>query len=315
VSDVIEVQRSHTSPRADWPERVAHLFGFAVLTAWVGTFLLAALAAIVLGASYYTLPLEQRSDHEFHELLRSGGYLGLLFGIIGTGLMIVMHLYTVRKTFLRLPIPGSPAWWLRFHISCGLLGPLFIIVHAGMSGPRGLVEVAFWCMILVATSGTFGRYVYGHLPKTAQGLQLDLDQARDELQTLRADLVLATADANAETIGQAVAVARDFDHQARSLVGIVVLDWEFRRRVRRVKSLLRKAGLDRARYRTARDALVSQLKLKRSLEAWEASRRLFRLWHLFHAPLAQAMYIIVIVHVAYATLVGGALETLKAGWP
>jgi hypothetical protein len=307
--------RVRHASRGGWADRATHLFGFTVLTAWVVAFLMLALAPIALGASYYALPFEQRSDHEFHELLRSGGYVGLLYGVIGTGLMIVMHLYTVRKTARWLPIPGSSAWWLRFHISCGLLGPLFIIVHGAIASPRGLVEVAFWCMILVATSGSFGRYVYGHLPKTAHGLQLDLDEAREELQTLRADLVRATTRGNPEAIGEAVRLAREFDREARSVVGLVALDWEFRKRVRRVKSLLRRAALEPGQYRMARDALVSQLKLKRALEAWEVSRRLFRLWHLFHAPLAQAMYIIVVVHIAYTTLVGGALETLKAGWP
>jgi hypothetical protein len=305
---------AHTSDR----HRAAapsHLVGFTILTAWVAAFLLLALAPMALGATYYVLPLERRGEHELHELLRSGGYIGLLYGVIGTALMIVMHLYTLRKSLPRAPIPGSTAWWLRFHISCGLLGPLFVIVHAGIAGPRGLVEVAFWCMILVATSGSFGRYVYGHLPRTAHGLQLDLAQARDELQTLRAELVRATESADPAAIGEAVALVRDFDREAPSFLGIVALDWERRRRARRIRSLLRNAGLAPDRYRMAKDALLSQLELKRKLDAWEASRRLFRLWHLFHAPLAQAMYIIVAVHIAYAVLVGGALGTLAAGWP
>jgi hypothetical protein len=93
------------------------------------------------------------------------------------------------------------------------------------------------------------------------------------------------------------------------------LDWETRRRARIVRRLIWQAMLPTAERRKATKALVGQLRMKRSLEAWETSRRLFRLWHLFHAPLAQAMYVIVIVHILSVLVFGGAMRTLLEGAP
>jgi hypothetical protein len=40
---------------------------------------------------------------------------------------------------------------------------------------------------------------------------------------------------------------------------------------------------------------------------------MFRYWHLFHRPLASAMYVIVALHVLFAVLIGGSLSHL-AQW-
>ena len=87
-----------------------------------------------------------------------------------------------------------------------------------------------------------------------------------------------------------------------------------RRRARRIRSLLSRTTLDRAARRRVERDLVGQLRLARSLAAWEAAGRLFRWWHLFHLPLAKAMYAIALLHVVTAIVFGGALAGLWA-WP
>ena len=69
----------------------------------------------------------------------SGGSLpGLLFGVVGSVLMIFAALLAVRK---RLPTwrVGSAQFWLRGHIWLGTIGFLFILFHSGF-GWGGLLE-------------------------------------------------------------------------------------------------------------------------------------------------------------------------------
>ena len=58
-----------------------------------------------------------------------------------------------------------------------------------------------------------------------------------------------------------------------------------------------------------------QLALVRGMEASVVARRLLRYWHLFHRPLAGAMYVIVVVHIAGAVLFGGSLSQVAALFP
>lgn len=288
------------------------MFGWAILWALAAALVAFAGWVFALGMSsrYYLLPFEARPDHPLHEVLRPGGTVGVLLATVGTGLMLAMQLYTVRKLLpARTPV-GSPAWWLRFHILCGLMGPALIVLHGGLYLPSGLVAVAFWCMLLVSASGAFGRYVYGWFPRSAAGTEMTMRSAAARISELRVELVELTGGTCADTIGEAVTLAHDLDHDVRGIPALITLDLEVRRRVRRIRHLLANGGLPAEVRDSAGRALVAQLKLKRGIQAWQVSQRLFKYWHLFHEPLAKAMYLIVAWHVFAALTFGGALETL-----
>lgn len=282
------------------------------------TFVLVALAVLIfiVGIPYWITGIDDRLGHRLHDLFRSNGRVGLLAGFIGTFLMIIMLLYSVRKwlNFLAfMDFLGSMQWWLRFHIVCGIMGPIFIILHGAFKWPTGSVGVAFWCMVLVALSGIFGRYLFGHFPKAAAGKRVDLDVARESLTDLRAQLVAETMDARAEQVGEAVTVARELYDEPSTLVGLLMLDAEVRRRIDRVRVLLFRAELPKGVHKRARRTLVAQLRMKRSLASWQVAHRLFRYWHLFHQPLAIAMYLIAAIHIFNALVFGGVIAILMGG--
>lgn len=283
------------------------------------TFVLVSLAVMMflIGIPYWITGLDARIDHPLHPWFRSGGIVGLLAGLLGTFLMVVMMLYSVRKwlNFLAfMEFVGSMQWWLRFHIVCGIMGPVFIILHGAMKMPTGAVGIAFWCMILVSGSGIFGRYLFGHFPRAAAGRRMDLAAARESLTDLRAQLVAETRDAGDERIGEAILMARSLEDEPSTFVGLVMLDAEVRRRADVVKALLWRAGLPSGVYARARNTLVRQLKMKRSLASWEVARRLFKYWHIFHQPLAIAMYFLATIHIFNALLFGGVMKTLFGGF-
>jgi hypothetical protein len=242
--------------------------------------------------------------------LDSGAGGGVAAGLLGTGLMVVMLVYSARRLLIRVKWLGGLQKWLSFHIVCGIMGPLFILVHAGLHWPRGLIAIGFWCMVLVALSGTFGRYVYGFFPRLENGQAMALSDAMDALTDLRAELVAATVDSRSHAIGEAVQLVQDLEFKADSFVDLVRLNREVGRRRARIAELLGSAGLSADVASEAERTLWEQLKLKRGLESSRVVFRLFRYWHLFHRPLASAMYVIVLVHVSVAVLFGNSIGKL-----
>jgi len=271
-------------------------------------------ATLWLGRTYYVLPRHERPLHELHGLMAPGGSLGVGLGLLGTGLMVAMLLYTVRKALPRWKWLGAPSGWLRFHVICGIGGPAAIVLHGGLYWPEGLVAVAFWCMVAVALSGVFGRYVYALLPRAASGRALALVDAQAALSRLRGELVASTAGADPAALTDAIAAVSDFERPVRGIWDLLVLQAELRRRRRLVDVCLSEAGLPKASWLAARTALGEQLQLKRALEGRRVAGRLMRYWHLFHRPLAGAMYVIVLLHVASAVLLGGSLQQLAMLW-
>jgi len=135
------------------------------------------------GWSYYRTPLLERPHHPSFWDLKPGGTYGHSFGVIGSALMIVMLLYSVRKRARPLRRAGAVGAWLDFHIFCGIVGPLLVILHSSFK-VQGLVALSFWSMIAVALSGVVGRYLYRQIPRTRTGDELTLSEVEAELRAL-----------------------------------------------------------------------------------------------------------------------------------
>lgn len=283
----------------------------AILGVWASTLAALLISTLLIGWNYYVLPTELRPQHWLDAWLRPGGPVGVLLGLVGTLLLLGIVAYRVRKWLWRFKWLGSMTTWMQFHIVCGVVGPLYIIVHAGVAMPHGFIAVGFWCMVLVGLSGVFGRYVYGHLPG---GTALeDLERAKADLFRLRERLVLQTAGTGSAALagfGQAVDVARGLQSTPQSLAGLVRFDRDVREREQQIRRVLGTCQLPPMARRQAADNLLEQLRLHRNIGAWAACRRLFRYWHLFHMPLARAMYILVALHILNAVVLGGALLAL-----
>jgi len=286
------------------------LLGNLLLSLFVAFNISVLAGTLWIGRSYYPLEKATRHTHDLHQWLAPGAAWGLMLGVWGTGLMVVMLVYTLRKWLIGFSRLGGLGAWLRFHIVCGIAGPLFIIVHSGLYMPAGLISVAFWCMVLVALSGIFGRYVHGLLPRLRGGQEIAWEGAMLEMADLRAELVAETRDDRGDEIGDAVALVEDFVYDARTLGDLVGLAIETRFRRRSINGLLAVSALPFPVRRRARRTLFSQLRLRRGMEASAVAHRLFRYWHLFHRPLAAAMYVIAVVHIATAVLLGGSVTEL-----
>jgi len=260
-------------------------------------------AAYWHGRDYYSLPLIERPHHPLHWELKPGGEVAQLYGIAGLSAMVLMLSYSVRKRLPLLRRAGRVGTWLDVHIYFGIAGPLLIVLHSAFK-VGGLIAIAFWSMVAVATSGIVGRFLYAQIPRTAAGDQLTLDEAQrldaELTGRLRAEFGFSDAELarlDAEEAGE------DAPHSlAGELAGLMLGPLAARRRFARFRrsSPPLPRGLATRLGRLVRHREM----LRRRLRVWRRLHELFHYWHVFHKPFAVLMYLFASIHVGVAWATG-----------
>jgi hypothetical protein len=260
------------------------------------------LSLLARGADFYRAPLLERAHHEGYWQWKAGGTVGHKLGLAGSSMMVLMLLYSVRKRVGALRRLGPLGRWLDVHIFLGVFGPLLVVLHSSFK-VQGLVALSFWSMVVVATSGVLGRYLYLQIPRTRAGEERALaeletedrelsEQLRarfrlDEAQLGRLDALMAVPERTGLLGGFVRLVTDDlrlrsalrgFARGCRSVPPAVVRDFE---RVVRQKA-----------------------HVHRRILLWDRVHELFHYWHVLHKPFALVMYLFMIVHVAVALVTG-----------
>lgn len=269
---------------------------------------LLALAGIVFllysGASYYLTPMIERPRHPDYWSLKPGGTWGYWFGIVGTALMVVMHLYSVRRRARVLRDVGRLSSWLNFHILCGLLGPALIVLHSSFK-VHGLVALSFWSMIAVAVSGVLGRYLYLQIPRRRSGDELSMSEMEEMDRDIRVRLRDEFGLSDEDLDGLRSIATKGFDEDS-GLAGLLVrlpvqgiaLRWKLRRFAR---SLNVPSG---PLLREVLSQATQMALLERRIVLWARLQQLFHYWHVFHKPFAIVMYLFAAVHIGVVLVTG-----------
>jgi hypothetical protein len=258
------------------------------------------------GFSYYILPLDERIHASLHPLWKPGGRIGHALGIIGSAMMILMLLYSVRKRVSYFEKLGPLNYWLHIHIYFGIFGPLFVILHSSFK-LNGIVSVAFWSMIAVAISGLIGRFLYLQIPRDIFGNELTLIQAKDIESKLIHELKEIHGFSENEIIILSRKIIKDINIEWSTLRVLFVIFWQnLTLRFRRKKVLYQIFRVVRSSEIALDvfDRLVEQAKLQQRIELWARLHSIFHYWHVFHRPFAYIMYLIMIIHIAIAIWLG-----------
>lgn len=276
-------QTAETGLTAGLIERMA---AAAVLTA-VG-------AALALGW-FYRQQLSAALDPEQD--------FGYILGIVGGSLMLILLGYPLRKRLKpRSTMVGSVRFWFQLHMFLGLVGPTAILFHARFSSNSFNGTVAMVAMIVVASSGLIGRFLYSRVHRGYSDRKLELRSLKLEMHGLLEELdaggvvqgavrqELEQFEAAAITAGGA------FWSGAGAVLGLGVRSRLVERRLGRKLRAAGRGGTARLE-RTLADFFIS---LRRAAE-FAFFDRLLRLWHLLHLPLfiilvASAILHIVAVH-------------------
>jgi len=263
-------------------------------------------AVVIIGFGgwrYYWAPQDVRAYTDLHPFLRPSGIVGNLLGIFGLSLMVVMHLYTLRKRAKFMSRFGSISSWLEFHIFCGVLGPVLITLHSAFKF-NGLISVAYWSMLVVVASGFVGRYLYVRIPRSIRGRELTDAELAERAAELKRHLAAANLPPRLAEAVQAfersAIPATEADVTWTGLVfgelRVKLSLYALRRRARRLPG-----------YALVADALAliaERAVLMRRIAYLKKTRKLFDLWHVYHKPLAVLMAIIVALHVATVVYLG-----------
>jgi hypothetical protein len=272
---------------------------------WTAAYLagfLAVGAIFASGLGYYRTPLLERAHHEGYWTWKAGGSVGHKLGVVGSSMMLLMLGYSLRKRVAALRRLGPLSRWLDVHVFLGVFGPLLVVLHSGFK-VQGLVALSFWSMVVVASSGVLGRYLYLQIPRTRAGEVIALaeieQQDRELSQRLRAGFGLD--EAQLERIDVLVAIpersglALGF---ARMLVGQLRLRAALARFARGCR------GVPKPLYRDFQRVVQQKALVRRRILLWDRAHELFHYWHVMHKPFALVMYLFMVVHVAVAVMTG-----------
>jgi hypothetical protein len=233
--------------------------------------------------------------------------LGYWLGIIGGSLMLALLVYPLRKRVPKLAVIGSVRLWFRTHMVLGIVGPLAILYHANFSLGATNSNVALACMLLVAGSGLVGRYLYARIHHGLYGQKATLRELTADAERLRnhAGTLKVLPGLMAEVEGAEREIAR----RAPLVIQPVLAALRERRESRRIRRLVRNAvamaatrsaalSQERERFtRAATEYVAARLRAVRRIAEFEASERLFAIWHVLHIPLFVVLVIVGVVHV------------------
>ncbi len=248
---------------------------------------------------YYSLPLVDRPHTSLHQLAKPGGKAGHGFGVIGSSMILLLFLYSVRRRgVIRW---GSLTNWLNLHIIFGILGPLYVTLHTAFKF-GGIVSVSYFSMVAVMMSGIFGRYLYLQIPRAMTGGELsrrEIDACEEKIRTS----LIEGFDMNAEMIDEFESIlggvgGRD-KSAVRILMAILVNDLirvfrniSMRRAIRKKYPDLSLEKLERLN-----SGIKDLVLLRRKIRFLDTIQQLFYYWHVIHRPFAFVMVLIMFIHV------------------
>jgi len=262
------------------------------------------LAAVVYvvydGGDYYKLSVAERPHSELHAAWKPSGALGHGLGIVGSAMMVILLLYSLRKRMRSMQKVGNIRYWLNYHIWLGVTGPLLVIFHTAFK-LGGIVAVSFWSMIGVALSGVLGRYLYLQIPHTLSGEELsgrELDEMDRDLQKQLQEKYRLDESALL-MIQSASGVAAIGQKQGWSNMWYwLVQDFTLPMRLGKIKRELRSAeGMQGAQIHQVMHVVKRKVKLHRRVAFLSSAQGLLHHWHLIHRPFAIVMLVIMVVHV------------------
>lgn len=226
--------------------------------------------------------------------------------------MLILLLYPLRK---RVRMLGSVAIWFRMHMIFGLVGPVLILFHSNFKLGSLNSNVALAAMLVVATSGIVGRYLYSKIHLGLYGRKAVVRDMLADAEVLRRALGDDLPGSNVIT-EQMHAFAKSAMAMPRGLVACACALPVLGARARIVRSRLKgearrlvtiegkRRGWPR-RVRARRLTVITNLvglhvAAVKKAAAFEFYDRLFGLWHVLHLPLFIVLIFAAIIHVVAA---------------
>lgn len=262
--------------------------------------------AAILAAGYFILSPQT--------LYKPGDDIGYNMGLAGGLMMVFLLLYPLRKRFSFLRNLGVLPTWFKWHMIFGISGPTLIVLHSTFHIGSINAAVAMVCMLLVAGSGTFGRFfytkihhgLYGRLA-TVNELKAGMKQSGDVksvfsfapgIERALEDFRLkAEMYAQASGIGFGNFIKTGF--QASMLSRSLAMEFhQIMHADAKVNNFTAAQlhGMETS-FNEHREKITAYLDAVRDASQFHTYERLFSWWHIFHIPLVYMMVFSAVYHV------------------
>lgn len=218
--------------------------------------------------------------------------IGYWLGIIGGSMMLLLLVYPLRKKNPGWKFLGSIKFWFRFHMILGVIGPVLVIYHSGYELGSLNGRVAFIAMLIVASSGLVGRYLYRSIHRGLYGKKLGLDDLRHK--DVENDRLYESMNARAPELLEKLheteeGLLNKHTGVNRSLFYFLSRRWRLRK--------LRRSVLKKIEPSTERRNFLDRIWSLRSICNLGINEILFSYWHILHFPLFLILVISGIFHV------------------
>lgn len=244
--------------------------------------------------------------------IEPGSETGYNLGLAGGIMILLLFLYPLRKHFRFMHDLGPAKYWFAMHMTMGILGPLFILVHSRFQIGSVNAAVAMGSMCLVAGSGIIGRFIYIKIHHGLYGRRASLDEMRARSgissQEVQSKLAFAPKVEAALQYFEVIAL-KPHTNPLMGAWSFCVL-WLRARLVhhncthelrRLYKVHARERDWDRAKFerrlKAASDLVRAYVRGTCEVAHFHTYERLFSLWHVLHVPLVYMLILSAIAHV------------------
>ena len=230
-----------------------------------------------------------------------GSVEGLLYGVAGTGLIVVLMYLGIRRRSYASST-GTLQGWVSAHVYLGLLTLLLIPMHAGFRFGWDVHTLAFVLLAIVVLSGVMGLYLYhnipGRLTRYEAGQQADkIDPEMGRLLSDMRALVKNKSDALVRIYKAEVATSQ---HRAPNGWALLLKGQGNDLLAARSADLARKvSGIppeDQATFQILSQLLLKKTQLEVNLMHQMRLRNALQAWLYVHVPVSIAMVFAVGLH-------------------
>lgn len=223
-----------------------------------------------------------------------------LMGWAGSGMMIVMMLYSFRKRFTSFKSLGSMRHWLAIHMFLGILGPVLVTFHTTFKF-GGIIATSFWCMIVTMVFGILGRYIYVQIPRSISGAELDVKDIEKAIEIFDNELGMYINNSEIPKLMKTITTVGGDGKKIQPLKTLFLMiesDIKNYFRLHKISIQLRtQYNLDRKIRKWIIACLKKKVTSIRRKNFLTTSHRLLHYWHVLHVPLAMVMLLIMFLHI------------------
>ncbi len=215
--------------------------------------------------------------------------VGYWLGIFGASMMLLLLVYPARKRKPRWRYVGSIKFWFRFHMFLGVAGPVLIIYHSGYQLGSLNGTVAFFSMIIVASSGLIGRYLYRRIHHGLYGKKISFEEFYPKEPLLENTL----DEPHGELVDSLILVSEDILDKQSSNNRSLSFFRSSQKKLRKIKKGIKKQKLETKTEKRLIGRIDSLLKICRL----GINEIFFSYWHVLHLPLFVILIFSGITHV------------------